>query len=135
MTIPSRPALCHLCHHHKPGSDPAKRHVLQVCVAFPRQIPQSILHEGFDHRQPLYNEPVTFQPAQGVTVADVNEWEQRVLEIEKRHLFDLLDALECADADAVRSESIDDPARMSESEFLEWTAHGLRTGRNPPGRT
>ena len=103
MTTPRAPALCYLCAHYKSGLVPTNHRNQPICTAFPNRIPERILHGGFDHRRPLYNEPITFRPAEGVTATDVGEWEQEVLEIEKRDLIALLDALdtpgECADTD------------------------------------
>jgi hypothetical protein len=139
MTTPKAPALCFLCAHYKSGLDPTNPHDHPTCLAFPDRIPERIFLGGFDHRDPLYNEPITFRPAQGVTATDVGEWEQEILEIEKRDLFALLDAVgasgECADTDVMWSSPATDHDGLTEALFLERIAQGLGTRRKPPSRT
>ena len=139
MTTPKAPALCFLCAHYKSGLDPTNHRNQPTCLAFPYRIPERIFHGGFDHRDPLYNEPITFRSAQGVTATDVGEWEQEILEIEKRDLFALLDAVgasgECADTDAMRNQAVDDPGALAETVFLERIAQQLNHKPKPPGRT
>ena len=137
MTTPYAPALCFLCMYYVPGMDPTNYRNRPVCRAFPERIPEGILLGGFDHRQPLYNEPIVFRPAEGVTATDVGEWEQEVLEIEKRDLIALLDALDAPveHADTMWSSLATDQNGLTEATFLERIAHGLDTRRNPPGHT
>ena len=139
MTTPKAPALCFLCAHYKSGLDPTNPHDQPTCLAFPDRIPERIFLGGFDHRQPLLNETTVFRPAQGVTATDVGEWEQEILEIEKRDLIALLDAVgasgECADTDAIWSSPATDQDRLTEALFLERIAHQLNHKPKPPSRT
>jgi hypothetical protein len=69
----------------------------------------------------------------------VGEWEHEILEIEKRDLFAILDALdasvECVDTDAMRNQAVDDPGALAETAFLERIARQLNHKPKPPGRT
>jgi len=87
---PRFPSLCYLCEHFVPGIDPTNDRDRPVCKAFPESIPSKILDGGFDHRQPLGNESVTFKLSAEFSQTDVEEWEQDVLDIMKTEMLGVL---------------------------------------------
>lgn len=83
---PNAPALCFLCHYYEPGTDPENESGKPRCKAFPEGIPAEIFNGGFDHREPLGDEAITFRLAKGKKDKDVRQWEQEVLEIQKAEM-------------------------------------------------
>ena len=88
---PNAPALCFLCHYYEPGTSPENDSGKPRCQAFPEGIPSSIFNGGFDHREPLGDEAITFRLAEGKTEEDVKVWEQQILEIDKSAMIAAVD--------------------------------------------
>ncbi len=88
---PNAPALCFLCHYYEPGTNPDNDLNVPRCKAFPEGIPSEIINGGFDHREPLGDEAITFRLAEGKTEDDVAQWESEVLEIQKAEMLTQVD--------------------------------------------
>lgn len=90
MSLPNRPSICPMCVHLN-LEGPAGR---PRCKAFPQGIPDEILHEGFDHREPFMTETVLFELDPAIDPAELQEWEDSVLDMEKQKLLTMLGPLE-----------------------------------------
>ena len=88
---PSGPPICSLCHYYEPGTDPDNELNKPRCKAFPEGIPDEIFKGGFDHREPLGEEAITFRLAEGKTEQDLEAWEQETLEIRKSQMLSAVD--------------------------------------------
>ncbi len=86
MTTPNASALCFICEHYEPGTDPDNDLNKPRCRAFPEGIPSEIFNGGFDHREPFGNEPVLFRLAADKTEEDLEAWEAESLELEKMEM-------------------------------------------------
>jgi len=71
--------ICVLCRHYRPGLEEDDN--VSKCVAFPEGIPPQIMHEGFDHRQPLDDEQVLFQLHPDATEEELEEWSAATLKL------------------------------------------------------
>lgn len=61
-------SLCPMCVHFHSEDDPEVDSGLVTCAAFPAGIPDEVLREGFDHRNPHEaDNGVTFEPRPNVT--------------------------------------------------------------------
>lgn len=88
---PSFPTICYYCANFVSGFDPGNFGGRPACRAFPEGIPDKILAGGFDHRNPyLGDEWFLFEPGEGVTEEDVEEWERDVLEIMKQDFLGVI---------------------------------------------
>lgn len=85
MASPTHRPICMLCEHFVSGLDNPR--MKPTCIAFPEGIPDKIFKGGFDHREALSNETITFKRRKGVSEEDVKEWEQQSLQQEKDDLL------------------------------------------------
>lgn len=86
--------ICFMCKHYVPGMDEENPLDVPVCAAFPNGIPDEILKQGYDHREPLGNESILFELGRGYTEEDLAEWEEEMVEDEKADVMRLLNQLE-----------------------------------------
>lgn len=89
--IPKARAICFLCHYYEEGTAPDNESGRPRCKAFPEGIPMEIFNGGFDHREPLGDETITFRLAQNKTPEDLEAWEQDSLELQKREMLAQVD--------------------------------------------
>lgn len=76
MPAPLTEPMCSMCAHWVPGL--ADQSGIQKCAAFPAGIPDEIWDGLHDHREPLGDEKILFEPDEGVTEEDVEEWDRMV---------------------------------------------------------
>lgn len=70
---PETPKICDMCKHYRPGI--REDDGVPKCPAFPDGIPDEILSEGWDHREPLFDEKILFDPKPGME-SRVAQWEE-----------------------------------------------------------
>lgn len=80
--------LCFSCEHYRPWQDGPPGTRKAFCAAFPDGIPDEILKELYDHREPLGDETVLFSPKEGVSEEDVIAWARDAAQLQK-DLFEL----------------------------------------------
>lgn len=79
-----------MCEYFVAPLDPGNDRRIAHCRAFPDGIPDEILLGGFDHRQPLGSEAVTFKLAADEDPAELEAWEQAQVEAERAKYLALL---------------------------------------------
>lgn len=74
MTMPAAHPICMLCRRVRYGNDYTQA---PTCAAFPDEIPKSILEGLADHRQEILGDHgIRFEPRDGVTAAELEQWER-----------------------------------------------------------
>ena len=88
--------ICALCEYFEPGvgSETGR----PSCRAFPQGIPSEILNGGYDHRQPLADETITFKLRADASEEDLEEWEQEQLETQKADILTTIDQARAQEA-------------------------------------
>lgn len=92
MSLPTIPPICFMCKHLIENDQWTEGN--PRCAAFPEGIPDEIWLNGYDHRNPLGDERVTFQLAEGISDEQLEQWNQIALNQVKGEALGALDQFE-----------------------------------------